>query len=157
MSESSRSSKSSRAEARAGASRGMPSRNPRRATSVTRTALAAVLVVGGIAWIAVYLTVAQDGQQLTWMGDLQRWNFLIGFGALLLGLAVAAHPSTPLGRGRGVVAGMLGCFLLGLVWIVVYYMAADADIPLIADLQQYNLIVGIGFMAAGFVYATHWE
>jgi hypothetical protein len=26
-----------------------------------------------------------------------------------------------------------------------------------SDLGQYNLVVGIGFMAVGFVYATHWE
>ena len=57
------------------------------------------------------------------MGDLERWNFLIGFGLIFLGLAVAAHPDTPLGRGRGVVVGMLGCFLIGLIWIVVYYIA----------------------------------
>ena len=125
--------------------------------SLVRTALAALLVAAGVAWMAVYINVAQDGQKLTWMGDLGRWNFMIGFGALLIGLAVAAHPSTPLGRGPGVVVGMLGCFLIGLIWIVVYYMAGDAAIPVIQNLQQYNLIVGIGFMAVGFVYATHWE
>ena len=39
--------------------------------------------------------------------------------AIFLGLVLAAHPSTPLGRGRGVVVGMLGCFLLGLAcWLV---------------------------------------
>ncbi len=135
----------------------MPALSQAAGTSVVRTVLAAALVVAGIAWIVVYLNIAQDGEQLTWMGDLRRWNFLIGFGALLLGLAFAAHPSTPLGRGRGVVWGMLGCFLIGLIWIVVYYMAGDADIPLISDLTNYNLVVGIGFMAVGFVFATHWE
>ena len=154
MSESSRSSK---AKARGATSRGVPSRMPGAAVSIVRTGLAVLLVAAGIAWMVVYINVAQDGQKLTWMGDLGRWNFMIGFGALLLGLAVAAHPSTPLGRGRGVVVGMLGCFLIGLVWIVVYYMAGDAPIPVIQNLQQYNLIVGIGFMAVGFVYATHWE
>jgi uncharacterized membrane protein YidH (DUF202 family) len=135
----------------------MPARNLGPSISIARTALAALLVAVGIAWMVVYLNVAKDGERLTWMEDLQRWNFLIGFGALLLGLAIAAHPSTPLGRGRGVVVGMLGCFLLGLIWIVVYYMAGDADVPVIANLDQYNLIVGIGFMAVGFVYATRWE
>ena len=92
------------------------------------------------------------------MGDLGRWNYLIGFGLIFLGLALAAHPDTPLGRGRGVVVGMLGCFLIGLVWIVVYYVTGqDSDVPLLRDLGQYNLVVGIGFMAVGFVYATHWE
>ncbi|MGI8900318.1 MAG: cell division protein CrgA [Nocardioides sp.] len=126
--------------------------------SVVRTALAAGLVVVGIAWMVVYINVAQDGEKLTWMGELLRWNFLVGFGLIFLGLAVAAHPSTPLGRGRGVVVGMLASFLVGLVWIVVYYLTGqDLSIPLMKNLGQYNLVVGIGFMAVGFVYATRWE
>jgi drug/metabolite transporter (DMT)-like permease len=126
--------------------------------SVVRTVVAALLVAVGVAWMVVYLNVAQDGEQLTWMGDLMRWNFLIGFVLVFLGLAVAANPGTPLGRGRGVVVGMLGCFLVGLIWIVVYYMTGnDLAIPLMSSLGQYNLVVGIGFMAVGFVYATRWE
>jgi len=89
---------------------------------------------------------------------LDDWNWIIGFGLIFLGLTLAAHKSTPLGRGRGVVIGMLGCFLIGLLWIVLYYITgADVTLPLITDLGQYNLMVGIGFMAVGFVYATHWE
>jgi len=123
-----------------------------------RTGLAAALVVVGIAWILVYVNVAADGQSLTWMGDLGRWNYLIGFLCIFFGLALAAHPSTPLGRGRGVVIGMLGCFLIGLLWIVTYYITGqNLSLPVIKDLGQYNLMVGIGFMATGFVYATRWE
>ena len=126
--------------------------------SVPRTVAAALLVAIGIAWMVVYINVAQDGEKLTWMGELERWNFLIGFVLIFLGLTVAAHPSTPLGRGRGVVVGMLGCFLIGLIWIVVYYITGqDLSIPLMKNLGQYNLMVGIGFMAVGFVYATRWE
>lgn len=134
---------------------------PTNRTSVVRTGLALLLVLLGIAWLVVYLTSgdsASTGSQLSWMRDLGRWNFVIGFGLVFVGLAVAAHPSTPMGRGRGVVVGMLGCFLIGLVWIVLYYVVGqDFTIPLITDLGQYNLVVGIGFMAVGFVYATHWE
>jgi hypothetical protein len=133
-------------------------------TSLPRTGLALLLVVLGIAWVVVYAALASpDGSGtppswLGWMSDLGRWNYLIGFGLLFLGLASAAHPSTPLGRGRGVVVGMLGCFLVGLAWIVVYYVTGqDLTLPVISDLSQYNLVVGIGFMAVGFVYATHWE
>ena len=89
---------------------------------------------------------------------LDDWNWIIGFGLIFLGLTLAAHKSTPLGRGRGVVIGMLGCFLIGLLWIVIYYVTGqDLTLPLFTDLGQYNLMVGIGFMAVGFVYATHWE
>jgi hypothetical protein len=126
--------------------------------SIPRTVGAALLVVLGIAWMAVYVNVAQDGGSLTWMGELERWNFLIGFGLIFLGLTVAGHPGTPLGRGRGVVVGMLGSFLIGLIWIVVYYITGqDLLIPVMKNLGQYNLVVGIGFMAVGFVYATRWE
>ncbi|MGZ4443506.1 MAG: cell division protein CrgA [Nocardioidaceae bacterium] len=45
-----------------------------------------------------------------------------------------------------------------MIWIVVYYIAGQSmTVPVITDLGQYNLVVGIGFMAVGFVYATHWE
>jgi cell division protein CrgA len=131
--------------------------------SVVRCGAALALVLLGIAWLVVYVTSADADSGtppgwLSWMGHLGRWNYLIGFGLLLLGLATAAHPGTPLGRGRGVVVGMLGCFLAGLVWIVVYYVTGQSfTLPLITDLSQYNLVVGIGFMAVGFVYATHWE
>ncbi|MGA8210070.1 MAG: cell division protein CrgA [Nocardioidaceae bacterium] len=130
-------------------------------TSMVRSALALVLVLVGIAWLVVYVVAAgpdSGGDSLARMGGLKRWNYLIGFGVVFLGLVVAAHPSTPLGRGRGVVVGMLGSFLLGLVWIVTYYiLGATATVPLLTDLGQYNLVVGIGFMAVGFVYATRWE
>ena len=62
--------------------------------SVVRTVVAAVVAALGIAWMVVYINVAQDGEKLTWMGDLERWNFLIGFGLVFLGLALAANPGT---------------------------------------------------------------
>jgi len=127
-------------------------------TSVVRTALAALLVAGGIAWVLYYVFAVTDDLKPTWMAELGDWNFLIGFGALFLGLIVAANRRTPLGRGRGVVIGMLGSFLLGLIWIIVYYVTSqDASIPVFRELGNYNLLVGIGFMATGFVFATKWE
>ena len=126
--------------------------------SVVRTGLSAVLVLAGIAWVAYYVWKALEDGTPRWMVDLGDWNFLIGFGALFLGLVLAAHPRTPLGRGRGVVVGMLGSFVVGLIWIIVYYVTSqDASIPVFRELGNYNLLVGIGFMTTGFVYATRWE
>ncbi len=139
-----------------------------------RSILALLLLVGGIAWIVYYYTGVRPGPDdldpktfkpvysgIDFFGDLKKWNYVIGIGAFLLGLVVAAHPSTPLGRGRGVVVGMLGCFLIGLLWICVYYVMSGASwadkVPVLNDLGQYNLVVGIGFMAVGFTYATRWE
>ena len=140
-------------------------------TSIPRTAIAVLLVVLGIVWIAVYTNYAKDAAEfqpvsglknpdnpLPWMADLGRWNYAIGFGLVFLGLAVSAHPTTPLGRGRGVVVGMLGCFLIGLIWIVTFYFGSQSgNVPVMQELEQYNLLVGIGFMAVGFTFATKWE
>ncbi|MEV7429533.1 cell division protein CrgA [Nocardioides sp. NPDC092400] len=129
-----------------------------------RFVLALVLMVVGIAWMAYYYAaVRPDGSgeagSPAFMADLGDWNYLVGFGLLFLGLIVAAHPSTPLGRGRGVVVGMLGCFLVGLLWICTFYVFSDdlSSLWVFNDLGQLNLVVGIGFMAVGFTYATRWE
>ena len=151
----------------------LSSLDPGRGPLVTpRAILALLLIVGGIAWIVYYYTgVRADPTALTkegnpvgpsgigFMGDLKKWNYVIGVVAFFLGLVVAAHPSTPLGRGRGVVVGMLGCFVIGLLWICTYYVFSNdlTDLPVMNDLGQYNLVVGIGFMGVGFTYATRWE
>jgi len=133
-----------------------------------RFVIALLLMALGIAWVAYYyLVVRVDPTQVPaprpggpgFMGDLGHWNYLVGFGVFLVGLAFSAHPSTPLGRGRGVVVGMLACFLLGLLWICTYYVVSDdpSAIPVMNDLGQYNLMLGIAFMAVGFTFATRWE
>ena len=133
-----------------------------------RFVLAIVLMVVGIAWMAYYYAVvrvdpttfpAPDPGNPQFMADLGKWNYAIGFVVFFLGLMISAHPSTPLGRGTGVVVGMLGCFLIGLLWICTYYVFSnDLDsVPVFNDLGQKNLVVGIGFMAVGFTFATRWE
>jgi len=125
-----------------------------------------VLMVLGVAWILFYyLAVRVDPASAAepggpaFMGDLGDWNYLIGFGLFFVGLMASAHPKTPLGRGRGVVVGMLGCFVLGLLWICTFYVISDdvSGVPIFNDLGQKNLGVGIAFMAVGFTFATKWE
>jgi hypothetical protein len=91
---------------------------------------------------------------------MEKWNYVVGFGLFFVGLLISAHPSTPLGRGRGVVVGMLTCFILGLLWICTFYVLSGENLPKVAvfnDLDQWNLVVGICFMAVGFSFATKWE
>ena len=74
--------------------------------------------------------------------------------------ALAAHPSTPLGRDRGVVVGMLDLLPARPAWICTFYVLSGDQLPKVPvfnDLNQFNLVVGIGFMAVGFSYATRWE
>jgi hypothetical protein len=133
-----------------------------------RFIVAIAMMVIGVAWMAYYYIAVRvdpaafpvpDAGSPKFMADLGNWNYLIGFGLILVGLVVSAHPSTPLGRGRGVVVGMLACFLIGLIWICTYYVFSNdiSDIPVMNDLGQKNLFVGIGFMAVGFTFATRWE
>ena len=132
-----------------------------------RFLIALLLIVAGIAWLVFYY-VQGRGNPLAFppvegspkaVSDLGRWNYAIGFGLLMLGLVVSAHPSTPLGRGRGVVVGMLGCFLIGLLWICTFYVFSDdlSKLWIFNDRGQWNLVVGIAFMAVGFSFATKWE
>ena len=133
-----------------------------------RFIVALALMALGIAWMAYYYVGVRPDPATTdepggpaFLGDLGNWNYLIGFGLLLLGLVVSAHPDTPLGRNRGVVIGMVGCFVLGLIWICLFYLFSNdpetGGIPVMNDLGQKNLFVGIGFMAVGFAFATRWE
>lgn len=146
--------------------------DPERGPVLTpRFIVALVLMVLGIAWVVYYYVAIRTGDVdvhghavydgPSFIGDLGKWNYVIGIGAFLLGLIISAHPSTPLGRGRGVVVGMLGCFLIGLAWICTYYVMSgqpwEDKVPVLNDLGQYNLVVGIAFMAVGFTFATRWE
>ena len=132
-----------------------------------RFLIALFLMVAGIAWLVFYYAQAR-GNPLAFppvegspkaVADLGDWNYAIGFGLLMVGLMFSAHPSTPLGRGRGVVVGMLACFLIGLLWICTFYVFSDdlSALWVFNDLGQWNLVVGIAFMAVGFSFATKWE
>lgn len=51
---------------------------------------------------------------------------------------------------------MVACFLIGLAWIVVYYLAGS-QIPGMSSLGNYNLLVGFALIGVGFALATQWR
>ncbi|MER7579873.1 cell division protein CrgA [Kitasatospora sp. NPDC097691] len=58
--------------------------------------------------------------------------------------------------GRGWVAPlMLALFLIGLVWIVTYYVTSG-NYP-VESWRNWNILVGFGFIAAGFGVSTQWK
>ncbi|MFG2195125.1 cell division protein CrgA [Streptomyces sp. NPDC048639] len=68
----------------------------------------------------------------------------------------AKQQSINLSSGRSWVAPlMLAMFLIGLAWIVVFYVTTG-DMP-ISALGNWNIVVGFGFIAAGFVVSTQWK
>lgn len=59
------------------------------------------------------------------------------------------------GGRRWVAPLMLALFLIGLAWIVVFYVTTG-DFP-VDPLGNWNIVVGFGFIAAGFVVSTQWK
>ena len=49
--------------------------------------------------------------------------------------------------------------LLGVLWLVVYYISAAATItiPVLTELGGWNVLIGMGAMAASFGLATLWK
>ena len=56
---------------------------------------------------------------------------------------------------RWVAPLMLAFFLIGLAWIVVFYVTTGS-LPIEA-LGNWNIVVGFGFIAGGFVVSTQWK
>lgn len=61
-----------------------------------------------------------------------------------------------LGGGRWVAPTMVTLLLLGLLWIVVYYIAGN-EIPVMSSLGGWNLVIGMGLITGGFLTATKWQ
>jgi hypothetical protein len=72
----------------------------------------------------------------------------------------ASTPGGPtpqrVGGGRWVVPVMLTLLIVGLLWIVVFYLAGS-EIPLMSDLGYWNLGIGMGMILLGLVTAMKWE
>ena len=59
------------------------------------------------------------------------------------------------GGPRWAAPGMLFCWLVGLAWVSTYYVAGN-EIPGMRDLRDWNILIGMGGMAAAFGIATLW-
>ncbi len=70
-------------------------------------------------------------------------------------------PPAPKTAQRKVSAPWVGpaivvCLVLGLAWIVVYYLT-QGSIPGISALGAWNLVIGFTFIIAGVVLSTRWR
>jgi hypothetical protein len=48
------------------------------------------------------------------------------------------------------------CLVIGLAWIVTYYLS-QGSIPGLSALGAWNLVIGFGFIIAGVALATRWR
>ena len=54
---------------------------------------------------------------------------------------------------------MLALFGLGVLWLVVFYItqARMGGLPGVSEIGNWNLLVGFGFIIAGFGLSTQWR
>ena len=71
--------------------------------------------------------------------------------------AAAAQPVKKKGPSpRWLAPLMLVLFGIGVLWLVVFYIT-QGDMPFVAGLENWNLLVGFGFIIAGFGLSTQWR
>jgi len=60
---------------------------------------------------------------------------------------------------RWAAPAMVTCALIGLAWIVVFYVfqGVDVNIPFYSGLGNWNLVIGMGFIVAAFGFSMKWE
>ena len=54
---------------------------------------------------------------------------------------------------------MLVLFGLGILWLVVFYITQGrmGGLPVVSELSNWNLLIGFGFIIAGFGLSTQWR
>jgi len=62
-----------------------------------------------------------------------------------------------IGSPAWLVPTMVAMFLIGLIWIVIFYLAGN-QIPVMRDLSNLvNVLVGFSFIGVGFALSTKWH
>jgi hypothetical protein len=68
---------------------------------------------------------------------------------------VAEAGSVELESPRWLAPTMIGSFLIGLFWIVIFYVS-QTQYP-IPNIGAWNMVVGFAFIGVGFSLATRWR
>lgn len=65
------------------------------------------------------------------------------------------HTPAPLESPHWLAPTMVGAFLVGLIWIVIFYVTSTSyPIP---GIGAWNMVVGFAFIGVGFSLATKWR
>lgn len=67
----------------------------------------------------------------------------------------ASKKAVNAGSRRWVAPTMIFCWVFGLAWIVTYYLLPN--LKYMTNFGNWNLAIGMAFIAAGFVLSTRWE
>ncbi|MFV0407045.1 MAG: cell division protein CrgA [Propioniciclava sp.] len=62
-------------------------------------------------------------------------------------------------RRNWVVPTFITCGILGVLWLVVWYITAATGIavPFMSDLGNWNMLIGMGLITAAFALSTLWK
>jgi hypothetical protein len=120
---------------------------------------AIVLAVLGAAWGVAYFVTPKliPGEH-----GLGKWNILIGAGAILVAaigyLLLRPRTTSPyaIGTRRWVPPTFITVGLLGVAWLIVYYIAGSS-VPFMNTLGNWNILIGMAGMAGAFIIATLWK
>ena len=121
--------------------------------------LTIALAVVGVAWGVIWFL---DNTLVPFMKPLRNWNLAIAAALLVLAvvlfLVLRPRTGTPYAPGsrRWVAPTFIGVGLFGVAWLIVYYVAGDY-VPFMTALGNWNILIGMGGMAAAFVLATLWK
>ncbi len=68
------------------------------------------------------------------------------------------HVATP-GSRQWVAPAFIALGLIGVAWLVVYYITASTgiDVPLMSAIGGWNIVIGMGCMAGAFALSTLWK
>lgn len=69
---------------------------------------------------------------------------------------VGSQKAVKLGSPPWLAPVMVAFFIIGLLWIVAYYIAGNT-IPIMDVLNWWNIVIGFGFIGAGFLLSTRWR
>ena len=64
-------------------------------------------------------------------------------------------PHAPLESPRWLAPTMVAAFLIGLFWIVIFYVTQS--VRPIGGIGNWNMVIGFGFIGLGFSLATRWR
>jgi hypothetical protein len=70
-------------------------------------------------------------------------------------ISVAENP-LEMESPRWLPIAMTTSFLIGLIWIVIFYIVDNHDLP-IPGIGAWNIVIGFSFVGVGFALASRWR
>lgn len=120
----------------------------------------AVIVLGVVAMILQLWGGLDD---VAVFSAIDPWLFVIGLVLVVIGILLVLlerdRNAVNLVGNRWAAPMILLTGILGLIWLLLFYAfsGSSSSLPVISELGNWNMAVGMGFIIAAFGFATKWE